>query len=199
LIFNAGDAGSAGGAEAVKSGEPFRLDEGTEGLALDSECGLLAFQLGLAKADALADLVEGGGERLNLSAGGGEGGFLGFGALQTGKLLAFQALGFGLGKLELMLAGLGLIGGGDGVLLGAVTGGFLAVGGNLAVEACAERFLAAEGGGGLGGHALGSGKGGLSLGDFSRQGARGLRKAGVLQLHSLQLYEIFNVRLHPLL
>ncbi len=154
-----------------------RLDEGTEGFALGGEGGLLAVELGLAKADALAGLVEGGGERLDLGAGGGERGFLSFGALQAGEGLVFQALGLGLGKVKLVLDGLGLIGGGEGVLLVAVAGGLLAVGGDLAFQAGAEGLLAAEGGGGLGGLTLGGGEGGLGLGDFRWQGARGLRQA----------------------
>jgi hypothetical protein len=165
-------------------------------LAPGGEDGLLAFQLSLAKADTLTDLVEGGGERLNLGAGRCEGGFLGFGALHAGEGLIFQALGLGLGKVELVLVGLGLIGGGEGVLLCAVANDLLTVGSDLALQASAEGVLAAECGGGLGGHVLCGGKCGLSQGDFSRQGARGLSKAGVLQLHGLQLYEIFNVRLH---
>jgi len=59
--------------------------------------------------------------------------------------------------------------------------------------------IAAAGGGGLDSQALGSGEGVFGLRDFSGQGARGLRKAGAFQLHRLQLYEIFNVCLHPLL
>ncbi len=112
--------------------------------------------------------------------------------------LVFKALGFGLGKVEFVLDSHGLIVFGEGVLLGAVTGCLLAVGSNLVLQAGAERFLAAESGGGFGSQALGSGEGGLDLGNFSRQGARGLRKAGTFQLHRLQLDEIFNMGLHPL-
>jgi hypothetical protein len=57
--------------------------------------------------------------------------------------------------------------------------------------------IATESGGGLSSQALGSGEGVFGLGDFSGQGARGLRKAGAFQLHRLQLYEIINVCLHP--
>jgi hypothetical protein len=197
LIFNAGNAGASGGTEAVESGEMLRLDERTEGFTLGVEGGLLEAEFGFAEADALASLVKGGGERLDPSAGSGEGGLLGFGALQTGEGLVFQSLGLGLGKVKLVLAGRDLIAGFKGVLLVAITGGLLAVGGNLAIQAGAERFFMAEGGGGFGGLALGGGEGGLGLSDFSRQGARGLRKAGTFQLHRLQLYKIFNVRLHP--
>jgi hypothetical protein len=197
LIFSAGNTGAAGGAEAVEAGEQIGLDEGPEGFALGSESNLLAFNLDLAETYAFASLVESNGQRLDLEAGCGENGFLSFGALQAGEGLVFKALGFGLGKVELVLAGRDLIGGVEGVLLGAVTGCLLAVSSNLALQASAERFLVAEGGGGVGGQALGSGEGSLGLGNFSRQGARGLRKAGTIQLHRLQLYEIFNLRLHP--
>jgi len=63
---------------------------------------------GLAKTDAFAGIVECGGKRLYLGAGGGQRGFLGFGAFQAGELLVFQALGLGLGKVELVLDGIGL-------------------------------------------------------------------------------------------
>ncbi len=35
------------------------------------------------------------------------------------------------------------------------------------------------------------------LGDLGRQGAHGERNAGAFQIHFLQFYEIFNMRLHP--
>ena len=197
LIINAGNASASGGAEAVEAGERLRIDEGAEGFALEVEGGLLEFELGLAEADALAGLVQGGGERFNLGAGSGERGFLGLGALQAGEGLVFHALGLGLGKVKLMLVGLGLIVFGEGVLLVAVAGSLLAVGGDLAIQAGTERFLAAECGGGLGGLTLCGGKGGLGLGNLSRQGAGGLGKARAFQLNRLQLYEIFNLRLHP--
>ena len=157
LVFNEGNAGAAGSAEAVEAREPFRLDQGAESFTLGCEAGLLAVYLDLAKADALAGLIEDGGEQLNLGAGSGEGSFLGFSALQAGEALVFQAFGLGLGKVELVLIGLGLIGGGNGVLLVAITGGLLTVGGDLALHAGAEGILAAEGGDCLRGLALGGG------------------------------------------
>jgi hypothetical protein len=45
---------------------------------------------------------------------------------------------------------------------------------------------------------FGGGEGSLSFGDFRRQGAGNLGQASSLQLHRLQLYEVFNVFLHPL-
>jgi len=93
--------------------------------------------------------------------------------------------------------GLGLCGGGDGVQLNAEAGHFLPVGGDFAIQAGAERFFAAESIGSLGREALSRIEGGLGLGDFRGQGANGLCQAGALQFHSLQLYEIFNVLLHP--
>jgi len=199
LIFSAGNTGAAGGAEAVEAGEQIDLDEGPEGFTLGSKSGLLAFNIGLAETDAFASLVESSSQRFDLEAGSGKYGFLSFGALQAGEGLVFKALGFGLGKVEFVLDSRGLVGGVEGFLLGVVTGGLLTVGSDLALQASAERFLVAEGGGGFGGQALGSGEGSLGLGNFSRQGARGLRKAGTFQFNRLQLYEIFNLRLHPLL
>jgi hypothetical protein len=59
-----------------------------------------------------------------------------------------------------------------GVELGAEAGGLLAVLGDLALEAGAERFLAAERLRRPRRLALGGGEGGSGLGDFSRQSAR---------------------------
>jgi hypothetical protein len=84
-----------------------------------------------------------------------------------------------------------------GVKLGAEAGGLLAVSGDLAVQPGAQGFFAVQGIGGGGGLALGGGERGLGLGDFGRQGARGKGEAGTLQIDALQLYEVFNVRLHP--
>jgi hypothetical protein len=49
----------------------------------------------------------------------------------------------------------------------------------------------------LGGLALGCSQRGLGLGDFGRQRARFMGQSCALQLHRLQLYEVFNMRLHP--
>ena len=56
---------------------------------------------------------------------------------------------------------------------------------DVAVETGAQRFLAAECGGGLGCLMLGGGESGLGLGELGRQGARLLSEAGSLQLDSL--------------
>ena len=74
------------------------------------------------------------GQRLDLGAGGGQCGLLGFGALQAGKLLFFQALGLGLGKAKLVLDGGGLFGGLEGVLLAAIAGGLFAQGIDFAIQ-----------------------------------------------------------------
>jgi hypothetical protein len=94
-------------AEAVEAGEPLGLDERPEGFALGVERGLFAGDSAWRRR-RVRGLVEGGGERLDLGAGSGERAFLGFGALQAGELLVFQALGLGLGKVKLVLDGLGL-------------------------------------------------------------------------------------------
>ncbi len=198
-IFNAGKASAAGGAEAVKAHDPLGVDKRPEGLALGGELGLLAGDFCLAKTDAFGCTVENGGKQLDPGAGGGQHGFLGLGAFQAGELLAFQALDFGLGKVELVLDGFGLGGGGEGVLLGAITDKLLAVGGNLAIEATAKRFLAAEGGRSLAGLAFDGSEGSLSFGDFRRQSAGSVGQASSFQLHRLQLYEVFNMLLHPLI
>ena len=146
LIFNAGETSAAGGAESIKAHDPLGLDKRPDGFALGGEGGLLAGDFGLAKTDAFAGIVECGGKRLYLGAGGGQRGFLGFGAFQAGELFVFQALGLGLGKVEFVFDGVCLSGSCEGVLLGAITDDLLAVGADLAIEAAAERFFAAEGG-----------------------------------------------------
>ena len=127
LIFNAGKAGSPGGAEAVKAGEHLWFDVRTQSLALSEEGGLLVVDLGLTKMNTFADLVEGCGERFNLGAGCSQGAFLCFAALQAGKLFVFNAFSLGLGKANLVLDGLGLLRGFDGVELNAEANGLLAV------------------------------------------------------------------------
>ena len=66
LIVNPGEAGAAGAAEAIEADEHIGLDERAEGFALDGKLGQFAVEVGLAKGDAGAGLVEGGGERLDL-------------------------------------------------------------------------------------------------------------------------------------
>jgi len=197
LVFDAGQAGAAGAGEAVVADEPFGPDERAEGLALGVERGHFGVDLLLAKRGAGAGFVQGGGEGFHLRARGGQRGFLRLAALQAGELLVFQALGLLQGKLQLVLDGGGLRGVGDRILLDAEAGSLLAVAGDLALQAGAQRILAAEGGGSLGGVALGGGQRRFGLGDLRGQRARRLRQPGTLQIHSLQLYEVFNVRLHP--
>lgn len=96
-----------------------------------------------------------------------------------------------------MLDGDGLLGGLDDVKLGAESDGLLTVGCDFAIETGAEGFFAAEGGGGFSRLALGSGKGGFGLGDFGGKGAQRERKTSALEVDTLQLYEGFNLRLHP--
>ena len=127
----------------------------------------------------------------------GEGGFLGFSAFEAGELLVLETVGLGGFKLDFVFDGRGLLGSLYGVELGAEAGSLLAMIGNVAFEAGAKRFLAAECAGGLGGLLLGGCECGLSLGELGGQGARLLGEAGSLQFEGLQLYEVFNQRLHP--
>jgi len=113
--------------------------------ALGGEGGLLAGDFGLAKADAFAGLVEGAASDSTLGAGGGQRDFLGFGAFQAGELLVFQALGLASAKWSSCSTALGL-GGVVRESCGRDNGHLLAVGADLAIEAAAERFFAAEGG-----------------------------------------------------
>lgn len=118
------------------------------------------------------------------------------GAFEADNPFAFKAFGLGFGKAELVFAGVGLLGGGERILLGAEAGGLFAKGGDLEIKACAEGFFAGEGRGDFGGLTLGVGQCGLGLNDLCRQGARGLSDASALQFNCLQLNEVFNQLLH---
>jgi hypothetical protein len=196
LVFRAGHGGAAVGDEAVEAAEPVFVDGGAEGLALGAEVVLLGGDFALATGDKFAGFLEGSVHELDLAAGFGERGFLLVGALQALQFFVLQALDAAFGEGDLMLDGLGLGGGGHGVELGAIACGLLAVPGDVALEAGAEGFLAAEGSGGVGGGLLGLGQSGFSLGNFGGQGAGGLREAGPLEFERLQPDKIFNERNH---
>jgi len=134
---------------------------------------------------------------LDAGAGSGQGGFVGVATLQAEEFVVFQALDFSLGESKLVLDGVGLSGAGDGVLLSAYAGGFLAVGLDFALQAGAEGFFAAKRSGCIGGVALGGGERSLGLGDFRRELANGLRDARAVEFDRLQLYEVFDEGMHP--
>jgi hypothetical protein len=94
--------------------------------------------------------------------------------------------------------GLGLIGGFDGVELIAKADSLLALSSDLAVQAGAERVFAGKCIRSFGGLALGRNEKRLGVRDLSRQGESCLIKEGPLQLDRLQLYQVFNLLLHPL-
>lgn len=197
LIVDAGQTGSAGGAEAIEAGEPFGLDERAEGFALGVQSFKLSSEFPLAVSNAGAGFLVSGRLDFNLAAGPGEGGLLGFSTFEAGELLVFEAFGLAGLEVNLVLDGGGLFRSLYGVELGAESGGLLAVFCNLALEAGAERFLAAECVGGLGCLVLGGSEGGTGLDELSGQCARLLSEAGSLQLDSLQFYEVLNQLLHP--
>ena len=95
-----------------------------------------------------------------------------------------------------MLDGRGLLGVGHGVELSAEFGGLLAVPGDLAVQAGAQRVFAAERGRGFGGLALRGGQPGMRLGDLRGQRTQLLVEAGAVEIDGLELYEILNEGLH---
>jgi len=196
LVVNAGQAGAAGAGKAVVADQRLGLDERSEGIAFNIESGQFGGELLLAECGAGAGFVQGASEGLDQGAGGAKRGFLGISALQAIELFGFQAVGLGGFKGDFVFDGLSLLGGFYGIELDAEARCLLAVGGDLAIEARAQRFLAAERGRGFGGYALGLSEGGLSLHDFGWQCAHGDGEAGSLQIHVLQLYEIFNMRLH---
>jgi len=96
-----------------------------------------------------------------------------------------------------VLDGFSLCRGLHGVKLGAEARRLLSMSGNFAIEAGAKGLFATEQVGGDSRLALGGCERGLGLGGFSRQTPQSERNAATLQIHCLQLYEIFNLRLHP--
>jgi hypothetical protein len=68
---------------------------------------------------------------------------------------------------------------------------------DVALQPGAERVLAAERGGKIGGLALGGSKRGLGLSDLGRQRTHLLIQAGSAEFNRLELYEVFNQSLHP--
>lgn len=155
LILSTGQAGAAGAGEAIEMGEQVRLDELTKRFSLGVERGQFGTEFLVAEGDAGASFIQYGGLGFHLGAGGGERGLLGFSALQAGKGFVLKAFGLGGCKADFVLDGLGLLRGFYGVELGAEAGGFLAVGGNFALETGAQGFFTGEGVGGFGSLALG--------------------------------------------
>ena len=151
----------------------------------------------LALGHAFAGLVESAGQRFHLGAGRGQRGFLGLGALQAGVFVVFQPLDFRVNELDFVVDGVGLGRGGDGVALGAQLAGFLPVAGGLALLAGTEVFFARQRIGSGGSGLLRGFQGGIGLGDLGRESPKGLGKACSLQVEGLQLYQVFDVLLHP--
>src|SRR5579863_2009921 len=166
LVFGAGDAGAAGGGEAIEAGQQIGIDETAECFELPLNHGQLIVRFLLALGDAVADLVERAGEDFDLFAGCRQRALVLFGAFEAGVLFGFEAFNLRFGKLDFVFDGLGLGGGGDGVALGAQAGGFLLVGGGLAFQAGAEGLFAVEGVGGGGNFAPRALESDVGLGDF---------------------------------
>jgi hypothetical protein len=196
LVVDAGDSGAAGAGEAIVADEHFGLDERAERLALSVESDQFGGMFLLAEGNAGSGIVEDDGLGFNLGAGGGERGFLGFSALEAGKFFILEAIGLRGFKGNFVLDGVGLLWSFHGVELRAEAGGLLAMGGDFAIETGAERLLAGESGRGFGGLALSGGQCGFGLGDLRRKRAQGESETGTLQVDTLQLYEIFNLRFH---
>jgi hypothetical protein len=95
-----------------------------------------------------------------------------------------------------VLHGFGLGRGGNGVELGSVTGGLVAMSFDFALEAGAEGILAGEGVRESGGLVLGLFEGGLRLSRLGGKSAEGLSEAGPLKFDGLESYQIFYQDLH---
>ena len=161
------------------------------------QAGQFGAELLLAERHAGADFVQGRRQGFHLGAGCGQCGFLPLRAFQADELFVFQTLGLARFKPDLMLDGFSLLGSFHGVQLGAEARRLLAVAGDLALQASAQRFLAAQRIRAFGGLAFGPSQRSLGLGDFGRKGAHRNGQPCTFHIHALQLDEIFNVRLHP--
>src|SRR5580658_5542794 len=93
LVVDAGETGAAGAGESIVANKYFGLDERTEGLTLGVESGQFRGMFLLAEGDAGAGLLKDSGLGLNLGAGVGERGLLGFGPLEADKFLILEAFG----------------------------------------------------------------------------------------------------------
>lgn len=197
LIVDAGQSGAAACRNTVEAHEPLRFDGLAQDIALGLQHGLLAAEFLLAICDALAGFVERHGQLLHLRARRCQCGLLPFGALQAGIFFVLKPFDLQLGEPYLVFNGLGLRWSLHRVQLSAEVGSFLAMSVDLAIHAGAQRVLAAQRGRSLGCLPLYLGQRGLGLDKFGGQCSRRLRQARPLQICILQLYEVFNVRLHP--
>jgi len=196
LVVNARYAGAARAAEAVEASKYIGLDEGADGFALESQLGQFAVKFGLMARDPGAGVTKSNREGLDLGASGSQRGLLCFSAFEADNSFGLKPFDLGFGKVKLVFRGVGLLGGGERILLGAEPCGLFTGGGNLEIQPCAEGFFGAERRGDLGGLTLGGCQCGLGFGDLRRQGARSQSHASALQFNCLQLYEVFNQLLH---
>jgi hypothetical protein len=196
LIVDAGDTSAARAAETVKADKPLGIDERPDSFALDIEGVELNDKLLLMGCDAGAGFFMCPGLDFNLGAGLGESGFLSLCALETDELFCLEAIELRGLKDELVLDGFSLGGSFDGIKLSAEAGSLLAMLGDFAIESGAEGFFPGERGRSLVHLMLCGSERGRSLGELSGQCAHLLIEASALQFDGLQLYEVFNERLH---
>jgi len=197
LVIHARQACATGAGETVEADEPLGVNQRAKNVALGVERGQLCGILPLANGNARTGILEGGGKRFDLRSRGGESRFLRFRALQAGELLIFKALGFRGREGDFVFDGFSLCRGLHGIKLGAEARRLLSMSGNFAIEAGAEGLFAIEQIGSDCRLTLGGFKRSFGLGSFARQTPQSERNATTLQIHCLQLYEIFNLRLHP--
>jgi len=201
LIFGAGDGGAAAGrGDAIETRQPvaiiLKLEKHSDAISIPFKTLNFTLDLLLARVYADADAVELGGQQFHFSAGLGERGLLGLSALQALVLIVFQALGLRRGELNFVFDRSRLRRSSDGVELNPEARGFLAVRVDLALQAGAQGVFATERRRSLGRLAFDSCERGLPLGDFSRQRAQFLVAPGSVVFNQLELYEVFNQRLH---
>ena len=197
LIFSARQTGPAICGEAVEAHEHVGLDELAHGITLNLQGGLLRCDLALARTCPLAGFIEGRGQQFDLGASRREHRFLLLGAFEASELFVVQTINLLSGEVDLVLNGVGLGSGSDGVTLRAKPFGLLAMLLDVSLEPGAQRLLTREGVGGSCGIALSAGESLFGLAHFHRQSTCRLRQAGAFQLKALQLHQVFNQLLHP--
>lgn len=184
------------GGDAVELGKPVGVDGAAEGFAFGVTSHLLGRDLLLAAADALAGFVEGVGHQFDVRAGGGESGFVVVSTFQALQFFVFEAFDFAVGEFNLVLHGFSLCGSGHGVKLSAVTGGFIAMDFDIALQAGSQGIFASEGVRESGGLMLRFFEGGLRLSRLGGKSAKSLGEAGSLKFDGLELDQIVYQGLH---
>ena len=196
LILGARQACATAGCNAIEAREQLGLNLLPQSIAFRQQRCSFGGNLLLPQRNPLACLVQSRGQFLYLGPHCGKRRFLYLGPFQAGKLLGVQALNLAFGKANFVLNRRSLRGCRDRIKLRTVARGLLPMSGNVALQAVAKGILSRQRVRSSGSLALRRGKRGFCLRHLGGQGSCRLRQPGPLQVDRLQLYKIFNVRMH---